>query len=266
MLDGVLDGLLQLLLDLVESTNVIPRNVGNLDDGLPESGGVGSSESEPEVVHGNTKGVQDLGIDSVSAIESGKVSLGCVYTLAYATDSLVQIDQVHLLSNLLHGGLGTESGHIGTDVSVSVGSDLLEVDIVTELHVLGVDTQDLETAGRVGNTNVDFTVESPESSQSGVNRVGLRYDKKKISLCALEHDRSARLTLLVAAMTTTFDRAFNPSIKVKSWETTRLSTSPLVCDHRDKPASDSFDPTSIVVPSDKNTPFHAWERSNRSRR
>jgi hypothetical protein len=36
------------------------------------------------------------------------------------------------------------------------------------------------------------------------------------------------LTLLVAAMTTRLDRAFKPSINVKSWETTRLSTSPLV--------------------------------------
>ncbi|KAH3658912.1 hypothetical protein OGATHE_006638 [Ogataea polymorpha] len=39
---------------------------------------------------------------------------------------------------------------------------------------------------------------------------------------------SIELGLLVAAITTTFDLAFIPSIKVKSWETTLLSTSPFV--------------------------------------
>lgn len=69
VLDGVLHGLLQLLLDLVETTDVVPRYVGYLDNGLPEGRRVRSTESEPEVVHGDTKGIQDLGIDGVPANE-----------------------------------------------------------------------------------------------------------------------------------------------------------------------------------------------------
>lgn len=90
-----------------------------------------------------------------------------------ASNSLVQIDQVHLLSDLLHGGFRTKSGHVGTDVTMGIGGDLLEVDIVSELHVLGVNSQDLETTSWVGNTDVDFTVKSAESSKSRVNRVRL---------------------------------------------------------------------------------------------
>ena len=40
---------------------------------------------------------------------------------------------------------------------------------------------------------------------------------------------STLLGLLVAAITMTWDLCFRPSIKVKSWETILLSTSPCVC-------------------------------------
>ena len=65
MLDGVLNGLLKLLLDLLESSDVLPLDVGNLDDGLSESGRVRDSESESEVLHGDSERVENLGIDGV---------------------------------------------------------------------------------------------------------------------------------------------------------------------------------------------------------
>ncbi len=40
---------------------------------------------------------------------------------------------------------------------------LLKVNIVTQLHVLRVNTEDLKTASRVGNTDVDLTIEPTES-------------------------------------------------------------------------------------------------------
>ena len=112
--------------------------------------GVAGTESESEVVHGNTKGIQDLGIDGV----------------------LIKIDEIHLLTNLLHGSLGAERGNIGTDVTVSLRGDLLEINTLGELHVLGVDLEDLETARRVGNTDVNLTIETTETTKSGIDRVG----------------------------------------------------------------------------------------------
>ena len=65
MLDGVLDGLLKLLLDLLESSDVLPLDVGNLDDGLSESGRVRDSESKAEVLHGDSERVEDLGVNGI---------------------------------------------------------------------------------------------------------------------------------------------------------------------------------------------------------
>ncbi len=90
------------------------------------------------------------------------------------------------------GVLGTEGSHIGTDVTVSFGSNLLEIDVVGELHVLGV------------------------NAEISSRPVGLGYR------CRL-HDRNDRndgeqgqssVGRLVAAMTTMLERALRPSMSV----------------------------------------------------
>ena len=116
-------------------------------------------------------------------------------------DSLVQIDEIHLLPDLLHSSLGTERSHVGTNVSVGIGgdlvsktkrrkrsakgkgkaksndasstqTDLLKIDIVSQLHVLGVNPEDLESTSGVGDSNVDLSIEPSESSKSRVDGVG----------------------------------------------------------------------------------------------
>lgn len=147
----VLDLLAKLLLDLIETTNIFPANVGNFDNSnLAESRGVGGAKGETEVLHGDTKRVENLSINGV----------------------LVEVNEIHLLSNLLHGSLGTQSSDIRTDVTVGLGGNLLQIDVITKLHVLGVDLENLETAGRVRNTNVDLTVETTEASEGRVDGVG----------------------------------------------------------------------------------------------
>jgi hypothetical protein len=49
---------------------------------------------------------------------------------------------------------------------------LFEVDIFCKFHVLRMDAEDLKTAGGIRNTNVDFTIETTETSEGGVDRVG----------------------------------------------------------------------------------------------
>jgi hypothetical protein len=65
--DGVLDGLLKLLLDLFETSDVLPLDVRDLDDGLSKGGRVRDTEGESEVLHGDTERVEDFGVDGVSA-------------------------------------------------------------------------------------------------------------------------------------------------------------------------------------------------------
>jgi hypothetical protein len=55
-----------------------------------------------------------------------------------------------------------------------------EAESIRSTDVLRVNTKDLETTSWVGNTNVDFTIESAEPSQCGIDgagSVGSRHDK-----------------------------------------------------------------------------------------
>eukprot|EP00962_Isochrysis_galbana_P008699 scaffold2423_cov113-Isochrysis_galbana.AAC.9 len=68
--------------------------------------------------------------------------------------------------------LGAQGGEVGADVAVGLLGELLKVDIIRELHVLGVNAQDLEAAILVGDTDVHLAVKAAEASERGINRVG----------------------------------------------------------------------------------------------
>ena len=51
-------------------------------------------------------------------------------------------------------------------------SHLLKVNIIRKLHVLGVDAENLQTTSWIRNPNINFTIESTESSKSRIYRVG----------------------------------------------------------------------------------------------
>lgn len=56
---------------------------------------------------------------------------------------------------------------------------LFEIHVIREFHVLGVDPENFKTAGGVRNANVDFTIETAETSESrvdGVRTIGGGHD------------------------------------------------------------------------------------------
>ena len=58
--------------------------------------------SSPEVLHGDGETVQDLGVDAL----------------------VLEVDEIHLLPDLLERGLGAQGSEVGADVAVSLGGDL----------------------------------------------------------------------------------------------------------------------------------------------
>lgn len=48
---------------------------------------------------------------------------------------------------------------------------LFKVDIIGKLHVLGVNSEDLEASRRVGDPDINFPIEATETAKSGINRV-----------------------------------------------------------------------------------------------
>ena len=83
---------------LFQSTDVVPGSGWNLDDGLSQRGWVGVTLSVLEVVVGDSKGVENLSIDGI----------------------VLNINDVHFLTNALEGGLRADGSDIGTDETVSI--------------------------------------------------------------------------------------------------------------------------------------------------
>lgn len=85
VVDGILDALAEVLLDTLEAADIFPANVGHLDNGhLAQRRRIGNAQGEAEVFHGDAQGVEHLGVNGV----------------------LVEVDEVHLLADLLHSSLG----------------------------------------------------------------------------------------------------------------------------------------------------------------
>ena len=70
-------------LDILESTDILPSSVRDLYDGLTEGRGIALSGGELEVLIGDTHSIENLGINVI----------------------IINIDQVHLFTNALEGGL-----------------------------------------------------------------------------------------------------------------------------------------------------------------
>lgn len=123
--DVYLNQLLELSLDVIQTSDVIPGDVGHLDDRLPQSRGVAlaqgplhidtenvrkeggtsqrhASGSYLEVIHSDSKRVHDLSIDGL----------------------VLKVNQVHLLSDCLQRSLRAESSQVGTNVAVGLISYL----------------------------------------------------------------------------------------------------------------------------------------------
>ena len=102
MVDGVLDCLLQLQFDLLQTTNIVPSDSGHFDDSFAQRRWVGGAESESHILHRDAERVEHLRIDGF----------------------LVQIDEVHFFTDLLHRSFGAEGSDIRADVTVCVSCNL----------------------------------------------------------------------------------------------------------------------------------------------
>ena len=81
----------------------------------------------PKVFHGNGQRVQHFGVDLI----------------------FLQVNEIHLFANLLERSFRTQSGDIGTDVTVRFGGDLFQFHVVVQLHVLRVNAQNLQTTYQI---------------------------------------------------------------------------------------------------------------------
>lgn len=83
----------------------------------------------------------------------------------------LDVNYIHLFSDALKGRFSAEGSHVRAYKTVSLTSNRLKIYSFIEFHVLSVDSQDLKTTNFVRNSNVDFSIESTESSESRIKRV-----------------------------------------------------------------------------------------------
>mmetsp|Transcript_37429 Transcript_37429/g.76302 ORF Transcript_37429/g.76302 Transcript_37429/m.76302 type:complete len:501 (-) Transcript_37429:109-1611(-) len=85
---------------------------------------------------------------------------------------VLNVNQIHLLPDALHSRLGTQRRNVRSHKTMRLLRNRLRVNVFIELHVASVNTEDLKTAILVGHSNVDLAVETSESAEGRVHRVG----------------------------------------------------------------------------------------------
>mmetsp|Transcript_25697 Transcript_25697/g.60458 ORF Transcript_25697/g.60458 Transcript_25697/m.60458 type:complete len:202 (-) Transcript_25697:917-1522(-) len=102
------------------------------------------------------------------------------------------INQIHLLTDTLHGGFGTESGDIGTDKTMGFSCNGFGIDIVVQFHVACVNAEHFQAAILIGDTNVDFTVKTSKTTQGRIDSIGTigrTNDNHRSTLLQTVHER-----------------------------------------------------------------------------
>mmetsp|Transcript_16592 Transcript_16592/g.24822 ORF Transcript_16592/g.24822 Transcript_16592/m.24822 type:complete len:312 (+) Transcript_16592:415-1350(+) len=98
MLDRILNEFLEVTLDVLQTTNIIPTNVRNLDNGLTQTRWVRNTQCMSKVILTDCHGIQDLSINRL----------------------ILNINQVHFFSDTLHGSFSTKSSNISSNKPMSL--------------------------------------------------------------------------------------------------------------------------------------------------
>lgn len=149
---------------------------------------VGSAEGETEVLHGDTERVRHLRVDGV----------------------LLEVDEVHLLTNLLHGSFRAKSSENGTDVAVGIRCNLKRIQLA---QVSATSASPNLPARDQRRPRASYSSCGCGGSRDGRWDWGCRVD---LTLEVSGHRRRAgpmELGRLVAAMTMTLERASRPSMR-----------------------------------------------------
>mmetsp|Transcript_1110 Transcript_1110/g.2190 ORF Transcript_1110/g.2190 Transcript_1110/m.2190 type:complete len:267 (+) Transcript_1110:1015-1815(+) len=163
MLDRVLDQFLKVALDFFETTNVVPRNVGYFNNRLTQTGWIRLSKGMTEMILVDRHTVQNFGINLF----------------------VFNINEIHLFTNALHGSFSTKSSNISSDKTMSLTSNRFGFNILIELHVTGMDTENFQTSIFIRNSNVNFAIESTETAKGGINGIGTIGSSNDHNRCTL---------------------------------------------------------------------------------
>mmetsp|Transcript_34560 Transcript_34560/g.55751 ORF Transcript_34560/g.55751 Transcript_34560/m.55751 type:complete len:456 (-) Transcript_34560:86-1453(-) len=97
---------------------------------------------------------------------------------------VVKVNHIHLLADALQSSLRAKSRQICTHETMSFAGHLLKVNVIRELHVLGVNAQAFHAARLVRHADVDLAVETTEATQGWVDGVRTIRSRHDYNVCA----------------------------------------------------------------------------------
>ena len=163
-----LDAFLEPLLDLFQTTDLVPRDLGDLEIDFAQSARLDLLDSLTEVRHGDLHLLEHLGRNLL----------------------LVEVNLREVSAQGLHRRLADQSRDVGADEAVRVIEQPVDVEVVANRHATGVDIDDLFAAVLVGHADLQLTIKAAGSAQSridGVTAVGCAdHDDVVASLHAVE--------------------------------------------------------------------------------
>ena len=163
-----LDAFLEPLLDLFQTTYLVPRDLGDLEIDFAQSARLDILDSLTEVRHGDLHLLEHLGRNLL----------------------LVEVNLREVSAQGLHRRLADQSRDVGADEAVRVIEQPVDVEVVANRHATGVDIDDLFAAVLVGHADLQLTIKAAGSAQSridGVTAVGCAdHDDVVASLHAIE--------------------------------------------------------------------------------
>ena len=84
---------------------------------------------------------------------------------------ILEVYDIHLLTNALESSLSTKGTEIGAHIPMSIPRNMLQLNIFSKLHVFSVNPENLKPSNFIRDPNADLAVKPTKSSESRVDAV-----------------------------------------------------------------------------------------------
>ena len=147
------NGFLETIFDLVKSADFIPSDFWNFDIDFSQSRWLDVLDCISEIIHPDFHLFQDLWRDCF----------------------LIEVNLRQVSAKSLHGSFSDECSKVSTDEPVGVVEDPIDLKVISNRHLTGVNFHDFLSSFTVRNADLDFSVKTSTTTEcwvEGVTSVG----------------------------------------------------------------------------------------------
>ena len=150
MFNGEKNHFLKLFFCLLKTSDILPFNIWNFNMGLSQWWWINAAHGEFEMLLSDGHCLKNL----------------CINFLGF------NINDIHLFSNTLKSRFSAKSCNVSPNKTMSIFGNCLQINVLCEFHIFGMDSQYFKSSDFIRNTDIDLSIKSSKSSQSWIKRVG----------------------------------------------------------------------------------------------